>query len=616
MVTDVGDPRTVWFYRDHSVFSGGQLKHSHYFDHVRHLPGFAPRITFSDEPSSPSLERQRRCLWPVDSTPHWEPDGRAILFVAGLDWRYLLERGLDTLPNPRINLVQHGLHANEGTERYAYLALKAIRICVSQEVADAISATRRVNGPVLTIPNGTDLEPVTLSRSSLAGRPARRHLVTIVGYKRPDLARALSGRLREDGVPHTTLTELLERSAFLGFLAESEIAVCLPNVEEGFYLPALEGMASGCLVVTLDCRGNRGFCHDKVNCLIAEDDTDSLVRATKQAIRMATTDREAMLLRAKNTVVERALHTERRQFHTVLQNLDDLWCKTCSKTASEQVSSENCERVNKDVKPYRPLVDFMIVGAQKCGTTFLARLLSQHPEIGLSDRKEVHLFDAPEYSPDWSPARIDARYARHFAHCPSVKIRGEATPIYMYLRDIAPELKRYNPDLKLIVLLRDPVERALSHYYMEKGRGNECRPLWLALLSEPIRLWRCHEDRQWGSAVRHYSYRHRGLYSLQLRNLSRSFDSDSILIIQSRDILRRPDTVARQVFAFLGVAPETVPPLANVFVGDYDKGASRVASRLLRLSYLAEFVRLRAFFAKRDGRIANRRHSSGRDRPH
>ena len=616
MTTDVGDPRTVWFYRDHSGFSGGELKHSHYFDHVRHLPGFAPRITFNDEPSSDSLDRQRRCLWPVDSTPHWEPDDRAVFFVAGLDWRYLLESSLDTWPNPRINLVQSVQHAYKGTERYSYLAMKAIRICVSQEVADAISATRRVNGPVLTIPNGTDLEPVTLSRSSLAGRPARRHLVTIVGYKRPDLARALSGRLRKDGVPHVTLTELLERRAFLGFLAESEIAVCLPYADEGFYLPALEGMASGCLVVTLDCIGNRGFCRDKVNCLIAKDDTGSLIQATKQAVRMATRDREDMLLRAKNTVVGHALHTERKQFHTVLQNIDYLWCTVCSKAASEQVLSENFERANEDPQPYRPLVDFMIVGAQKCGTSFLARLLSQHPEIGLSSRKEVHLFDAPEYSPEWSPAQIDARYARHFAHCPSVKIRGEATPIYMYLRDIAPELKRYNPDLKLVVLLRDPVERAVSHYYMEKGRGDEFRPLWLALLSEPIRLWRCREDRQWGSAVRHHSYRHRGLYSLQLRNLCRSFDSDRILIIQSRDLLRRPDMVARQAFEFLGVALEAVPPLENVFMGDYDKGVHCIASWLLRLSYFAEFVRLRAFFSKRGGQIATRRHYSGGDHPH
>ena len=616
MMTDVGDPRTVWFYRDHSGFSGGELKHSHYFDHVRHLPGFAPRITFSDEPASASLGRQRRCLWPVDAAPHWEPDGRDVLFVAGLDWRYLVESGLDTLPNPRINLVQHVRHAYKGTERYSYLAMKAIRICVSQEVADAISATRRVNGPVLTIPNGTDLESLTLSRSSLAGRPARRHLVTIVGYKRPDLARALSDRLHEDGIPHMTLTELLERSAFLSFLTESEIVVCLPHVEEGFYLPALEGMASGCLVVTLDCIGNRGFCHDEVNCFIARDDTDSLIQATKQAVRMATTEREGMLSRAKNTVVEHALHTERKRFHTVLQDIDDLWCTICSKAGSEQALSENFERANKGLQPYRPLVDFMIVGAQKCGTTFLARLLSQHPEIGISDRKEVHLFDAPEYSPDWSPAQIDARYARHFAHCPGVTIRGEATPIYMYLRDIAPELKRYNPDLKLIVLLRDPVERAISHYYMEKGRGDECRPLWLALLGEPIRRWRCREDRQWGSAVRHHSYRHRGLYSRQLRNLYRSFDSDRILIIHSRDLLRRPDTVARQAFEFLGAAPEVVPPLGSVFVGDYDKGAHRVTSGLLRLSYFAEFARLRAFFSKRDGQTASRCHYSGGDRPH
>ena len=64
---------------------------------------------------------------------------------------------------------------------------------------------------------------------------------------------------------------------------------------------------------------------------------------------------------------------------------------------------------------YRPKLGFMIVGAQKCGTVALHRFLSRHPEIGMSSRKEVHLFDAPEYSNDWTPEQIDERYLPHFA---------------------------------------------------------------------------------------------------------------------------------------------------------------------------------------------------------
>ncbi len=78
---------------------------------------------------------------------------------------------------------------------------------------------------------------------------------------------------------------------------------------------------------------------------------------------------------------------------------------------------------------HRPLVDFMIVGAQKSGTTALARFLSLHPEIGMADPKEPHLFDAPDYSGEWSPKEIDDRYQPFFNHCSSATLRGEATPI-------------------------------------------------------------------------------------------------------------------------------------------------------------------------------------------
>ena len=235
----------------------------------------------------------------------------------------------------------------------------------------------------------------------------------------------------------------------------------------------------------------------------------------------------------------------------------------------------------------------MIVGAQKCGTTALAHFLAQHPAIAMAAPKEAHLFDAPDYSPAWTPAEIDARYERFFAHAGGERLRGEATPIYLFLPGIARELRRYNPDLKLVVLVRDPVERAVSHYYMERNRGRERRPLWLALLGEPFRLRRRDPARR-DAALRVHSYRRRGLYSLQLRNLYRCFDPRRVLVVRAEDLRRRHDAVLRRVFAFLGVddgvriAPEVVYPT--------DRGGRRhrVASWLLRLSYLAERRRWRA----------------------
>ena len=526
----------------------------------------------------------------------WEPAGRDVLFLAGVDWRYVHGSGLETLVNPRINLIQGIRHAHEGTELFRYLSERAVRICVSREVADAISATGRPNGPVLTIPNGIDVAPFeSVGGGSPAGFDGRSRPITIVGYKRPELARTLSERLDAANIEHLLVCEFLDRSAFLALFGESRIAVCLPKEREGFYLPALEAMASGCLVVTLDCIGNRGFCRHDANCLVAEHDPESLFRATKRVLAMSVPERERMHWQARDTAAGHSLDAERSRFHAILGDVDRLW--SAAKAVPARAPSRSATPAPP--RPYRPRLGFMIVGAQKCGTTALAHFLSQHPEIGMASPKEVHLFDSPKYSSDWTPEQIDKRYGSRFAHCSGVRILGEATPSYMFVPEIGRDLARYNPDLKLIVLLRDPVERAVSHYYMEKNRGRERRPLWFALLREPFRLRRCRDGRVQGSVTQRCSYRTRGLYSLQLRNLYRFFDRDQMLVVGSRELLERHDEVLRRVFAFLGV-PEYVRIAPEVvFQGDRGDRRHRTVSWLLRLSYLAEAARLRSLLGVR-----------------
>ena len=208
--------------------------------------------------------------------------------------------------------------------------------------------------------------------------------------------------------------------------------------------------------------------------------------------------------------------------------------------------------------PPPTVVNFMIVGAQKCGTTALAYFLSQHPEICMPSKKEIHLFDK-EYTSNWTSEQIDKHYRRFFEHYDGELLRGEATPIYMFIPEIAPELKRYNSHLKLIVLLRDPVERAISHYYMVKRRWLErniiIRPLWLLLLIGLLWLRHFRDPRKPAELRCRYSFRDRGLYSIQLLNLYRFFNRDQILIIYTEDLRQQHDTVLRQVFAFLERSP-------------------------------------------------------------
>lgn len=572
--------RKVWFYRDYRRFTGGHLKHAHYFDHVRRLPGFEPVMTLARWPAKPALREQVEALWggQGEFVPRWAPGPDDVLFLGGQDWRHLAAAGLEDLPNPRINLVQGVRHASPGTELGTYLAKRALRICVSAEVADAVLTTGTVNGPVFTIPNGLDMAGGAVGPSVRA----RGRGVAIVGYKQPTLARELSTRLDERNLRHETFVDFVDRGDFLALLGDAEVAVCLPWAEEGFYLPALEAMASGCTVVTMDCVGNRSFCRPGDNCLIGTD-ADSLADATQQAVKMSAVERDALRARARETVCAHTLDIERARFHAVLRDIDRLW-----HTNGPQPLPP-IDRVGHRGR----LVDFMIVGAQKCGTTMLSQFLAQHSDIGMSSQKEVHLFDAPDYKPGTDAANIDVRYRRYFEHAPDALIRGEATPIYMYLPDVATELKRYNADLKLIVLLRDPVDRALSDYYMQKARGRETKPLWLALLCEPWRLWREADPRRTRSETREHGYRSRGLYSLQLRRLYRHFDRARVLVVRRDDLLHHHDDTVRRVLEFLGVPATVQVPPAVVLGSEESRKPHRLARVSLRLSYLRESVRLR-----------------------
>ena len=293
---------------------------------------------------------------------------------------------------------------------------------------------------------------------------------------------------------------------------------------------------------------------------------------------------------ARDTALRHSLEGERSRFHAILGQVNRMWRDT-----QMEVAAATAARPTPSVlRDHRPMLGFMIVGAQRCGTTALARFLARHPEIGMSSRKEMHLFDRSDYSPEWSVAQIDARYRLAFNDTEGVRIRGEATPIYLFFPEIAPQLRRYNPGLKLIVLLRDPVERAISSYYLEKNRGWESRPLWLALLLEPWRLRRCRDPRAFGSPTRVCAYRRRGLYSLQLRNLFRHFGREQVLIVRTRDLGERHDAVLRRVFRFLGVNEEVRIDPEVVNSADRAGRTHRVVSWLLRLSYLAEFARMRA----------------------
>lgn len=310
----------VLFYRDYLRFQGGHLKVWHYFNHLNQSGLYKPLISFSHR----SIQDSTNPWFGIDSLNFWSPVDIDILFLAGLDWEVALT-STDFLKNqsnlPVINLIQGLSHADPNDIKYNFLSERAIRICVSRQVAQAIEDTGCVNGPVFTIPNGIDLNNFPQQLSVYE----KEIDVLIVAIKKPELGLHLQKKLGLPVKKTKVITDLLPRAIFLDLLNKSKTCVCLPHFAEGFYLPALEAMALGAIVVCPDCIGNRSFCLDKYNCFAPTYNQDSILAALKQALSLSIEERENILLNASATVRHHDLQGERKQFIDIMNNIKNLW---------------------------------------------------------------------------------------------------------------------------------------------------------------------------------------------------------------------------------------------------------------------------------------------------
>jgi hypothetical protein len=244
-----------------------------------------------------------------------------VLFLSGVDWQQIDRAWWPEAPKPVINLIQHVWHADPSDKlgRARFLPNKAIRICVSPEVTRAIERTGRVRGPVFTIPDAVDVEQ--LARHARSG--PRDIDLLVLANKQPEQGHAVLERLATAGrarivdsrSPHDEVLDLMARAA---------VTVFVPNPKEGFYLPALEGMALGTIVVCPDCVGNRSFCLDQVNCFRPSYDVEEIVAAAREALARRA-EPTGMVEAAAETARRHDLRHERAAFLEILDRVDDLW---------------------------------------------------------------------------------------------------------------------------------------------------------------------------------------------------------------------------------------------------------------------------------------------------
>jgi hypothetical protein len=212
---------------------------------------------------------------------------------------------------------------------------------------------------------------------------------------------------------------------------------------------------------------------------------------------------------------------------------------------------------------WRALPHYLVIGVKRGGTTSLQQYLTAHPDV-LEPKaaKASHYFDA-NFDKGWS------WYVGHFplqrwmdgqraAGRPVVV--GEASPYYCFHPLALDRIAARLPDVRLILVLRDPVERAWSHFAYETARGNEDLSFADALDAEPgrlagaedrIRRGEVADDKEW----RLHSYLARGHYAEQLEAVRARFDVEQLHVVVSEELFAEPLRVMNGVFGFLGVGP-------------------------------------------------------------
>jgi Sulfotransferase domain len=216
----------------------------------------------------------------------------------------------------------------------------------------------------------------------------------------------------------------------------------------------------------------------------------------------------------------------------------------------------------------RMLPSFLIVGAARCGTTSMFRALAGHPAVfGPALQKELHYFSNKYFRGiAWYQSHFPLRArARLMARSANVAPQAfESSPYYMFHPLAAERIYRDLPGVKLLVLVRDPVERARSQYSYSVSLGYETESFERALELETSRLEgeyeRLASDPSYASHEhRHHSYRVRGQYAEQLERLEKLFGSERIHVVDSDDFFVDPEPVYGGVLEFLGLPPANSP---------------------------------------------------------
>lgn len=189
-------------------------------------------------------------------------------------------------------------------------------------------------------------------------------------------------------------------------------------------------------------------------------------------------------------------------------------------------------------------IDFIGIASPKAGTTWLHRCLSEHPDICMSQPKEMRF-----YKPGQSGPNIEA-YTEHFNHCANESVRGEWTPFHIHSDEMVAFTKKHFPDIKFVAIFRNPIERYISSYYFHLKRGHQLYPTIEEKLTKELGA----EDKD------SYTDLTAGRYFKELSRYTKAFPDNKFHIIIYEDMRNDPQGEMKKLLQFLEVDDSYIPP--------------------------------------------------------
>lgn len=193
------------------------------------------------------------------------------------------------------------------------------------------------------------------------------------------------------------------------------------------------------------------------------------------------------------------------------------------------------------------LPDFFVIGAARAGTTSLAKYLDPHPGVFMSARKELNFFNRVEPAPE-----LVARYSWNFRHARPDQVAGEASPSYLHSADAPRRLASVVPEARLVAILRNPIDRAYSHYWWRRLWPAEDREFAEAICDELA-----------GRAPRGRDYLSFGRYHEQLERVVSHYPREAVLVLLLDDLQHDAAAVFTDVCLHIGAASDVHPAIVG-----------------------------------------------------